>query len=79
MSAQDARRWIGGFEAAAAADRRSKATTRLSATQAFELALPLIAAARRALAANLRLQAMRDREDDAVRSVWARLRRHLRP
>jgi len=79
MSARDARRWIHGFEAAAAADRRTGGTTAGGASRALSLALPLITAARRALAANTDLSARRAREDEAVRHLWTLLRERLRP
>lgn len=79
VRAQEVRRWIAGFEAAAAADRDAARGTPGEPDRAFGLALALIAEARRALAANPRLEARRSREDDAARRVWARLRERLRP
>jgi len=79
LSAEDARRWIDGFDAAAAADRRAGRSSLVDPTRALSLALPLIVAARRALAADPRLGARRTHEDEAVRRLWTRLRERLRP
>ena len=78
MSAADARHWIEGFEAAAVADRRVRATTVTTPNRALSLALPLITAARTALAASPALAVRRTREDEAVRRLWNGLR-HPRP
>ena len=77
LSAEDARRWIDGFDAAAAADRRAGRSSLVDPTRALSLAL--IVAARRALAADPRLGARRTHEDEAVRRLWTRLRERLRP
>jgi hypothetical protein len=78
MRASDVRRWIAGFEAAAAADRQTLRTAGADVSQSVELARGLIAAAWRLGWRPDMSDPARDREAEAVRETWAVLRRRLR-
>ena len=74
MDPVDARRWIAGFEAAAAADRAELQRRGPRPEEAIRLALSLIAAARTTHATN----PLRDAEEAAVNATWVTLHRRLR-
>jgi hypothetical protein len=73
---QRLRRWLAGFEAAAAADRAELRATEVNPTRSIALSLTMIEAVR-----NLRrppgYEAIRQSDDEAVRQVWRRLRERL--
>lgn len=77
MSASDVRRWIAGFDAAAAADRQMMRGVNPDGAWSIQLALELIAAARRAGWRPGAPDRARDRNADAVRETWAALRQRL--
>ena len=77
MSASDIRRWIAGFEAAAAADRLMMRGAGPDGSWSIRLALELIATARRAGWQPAATDGARDRNAEAVRDTWAVLRRRL--
>jgi hypothetical protein len=77
MRSSDVRRWIAGFEAAAAADRRAMRLDGPDESTSIRLGLSLISAARRAGWRPGNPDPLRDRDDEAVRQTWALLRRRL--
>lgn len=79
MSAADARRWVGQFEAAEQADRDERRRQGARPEQSIALSLSLLAAAQLAAGDRTLIDPRRDEEDEAVRVVWDRLRSRLRP
>jgi hypothetical protein len=78
MRASDVRRWIAGFEAAAAADREMLRRDGPDGGWSIRLGLALIAAARRAGWQPGDTDPARERGAEAVRQTWGVLRRRLR-
>lgn len=74
VTAADARRWLGGFEAAERADREEKRRQGPRPEWSIALALSLLNAARLAARGRSLVDPRRDEEDAAVRAVWSRLR-----
>jgi hypothetical protein len=75
--ATDVRKWLARFDAAAAIDRSTRAGHPPDIAWSLGVSLPLIDAARAALANAPALSARRASEDAAVREIWARLRARL--
>jgi hypothetical protein len=76
MNASDVRRWIAGFEAAAAVDRETQRLLNAGAQDPIRLSLSMIDVVRRTGGRRLR-DAARDRDEEQVRATWARLRERL--
>jgi hypothetical protein len=68
------RRWIAGFEAIAEADREAMRRRGPDPAWAIALALSMIEAAGRQAVGPSTLDPAREREDEAVRAAWRRLR-----
>ena len=75
MSRAAVRSWVEGFEAAREAERAATQTRRH--TNSATIAVQLSDAALAARAPEIRRR--RDAEDERVRDVWCRLKRHHRP
>ena len=77
MNTADVRRWIAGFEAAAAADRDTLRGRAPDPAWSIRVSLELIDAARRAGHRFDASDAAREADAEAVRATWARLRARL--
>lgn len=77
MNRVDVRRWIEGFEAAAAADRDALRREQPDSSWSIRLSLSLIAAAERAGWSPAANGEARDADAAPVREAWAVLRRRL--
>jgi hypothetical protein len=78
MDAGEVRRWIAGFEAIAQADREVLRRRGPDPTWAISLALSMMAAADRAGRGLGSPDPRREADDEAVRAIWARLRKCAR-
>ncbi len=70
----DARRWLARFDALDAL-RREEATRPVDPADSIRLSLSLIAMMFQAAGGQLPADPQRQRDEDAVRDAWARLRR----
>ena len=77
LTGADARRWLERFEAAERADREAKRREGPHPVQSIALPLSIMSAARVAARGQSLLDPRRAEEDEAVRTVWARLRSRL--
>lgn len=75
MNEAEVRRWIAGFEAIAQADREEIRRRGPDSAWAISLALSIMDAADQADRGLGTADPKREAEDDAVRAVWARLRK----
>ena len=78
MDRADARRWIAGFEAAAAEDREALRLRGADPAWSIAVALSMIDAAERAGRGGPADIELRQAEDERVRATWDRLRARLR-
>lgn len=77
MDAAQVRRWLDGFEAIAEADRRALLVQDADPTRAIRLALSLIDVTRESGMPGPQAERLRETDDEAVRAVWATLRKRL--
>jgi hypothetical protein len=76
MTADDVRRWIASFEAAAAADRAAQRTRSSRPPDPIHQSLSMINAVHRSGEGRVP-DAVRERDAERVRATWARLRERL--